>query len=72
MEQLPPWIYFVVSIFVLILAVLWFLLPFAIFGTKSKLDEIRSEIRDTNNKLQFIVDELKKKELQENRQALVE
>ena len=48
----------VVLIFLLILAILWFLLPFAIFGTKGKLDDIKSELQNTNQKLQMILNEL--------------
>ena len=35
-----------VSLWVLlfVLAVLWFLLPFAVFGTKSRLDRIAAEL----------------------------
>jgi hypothetical protein len=38
----------VVVIFTVVLAVLWFLLPFAIFGIKDKLTELILEARTTN------------------------
>ena len=34
---------FLLFLFLLVLAVLWFLLPFAIFGTKDKLQELINE-----------------------------
>lgn len=49
---------FIAIIFLFILAILWFLLPFAIFGTKGKLDDIKSELQDTNQKLQMILNEM--------------
>ncbi|MGV8940308.1 MAG: hypothetical protein ACOH1P_02070 [Lysobacter sp.] len=48
----------VVALFVFVLAVLWFLLPFAIFGTKDKLAEIIAESRKTNAELARIAAEL--------------
>ena len=41
----------VVIVFLFILAVLWFLLPFAIFGTKDKLTELIAESKKTNELL---------------------
>ena len=38
--------------FLVILAALWFLLPFAVFGIKEKLNEIIKETRVTNEKLE--------------------
>lgn len=49
---------FIVILFLLILAVLWFFLPFAIFGTKEKLDNIKAEIENTNKILRVIANEL--------------
>jgi hypothetical protein len=40
-----------VGLFLIILCILWFLLPFAIFGTKDKLDELIYETRKTNEEL---------------------
>ncbi|QOD91925.1 hypothetical protein H2514_04645 [Lysobacter sp. CW239] len=48
----------VIALFVLVLAVLWFLLPFAIFGTKDKLAEIIAESKKTNAELARIAAEL--------------
>lgn len=39
-------------LFLVVLAIPWFLLPFAVFGTKSKLDELISEARQTNAELE--------------------
>ena len=38
-------LYFVVVVFIFVLAVLWFFLPFAIFGTKDKLSELIAETK---------------------------
>ena len=43
-----------ITLFVLFLAVLWCILPFAIFGTKRRLDQLIEEQRKTNNWLQQI------------------
>lgn len=44
-------LYGVALLFLFVLAVLWFCLPFAVFGTKPKLEELRLELRQTNNLL---------------------
>jgi hypothetical protein len=41
----------IVTVFLVILAILWFMLPFAIFGTKDKLDELIAESKATNEHL---------------------
>lgn len=48
----------VFTIFAFALAVLWFFLPFAIFGTKDKLAEIIAESKKTNAELARIAAEL--------------
>lgn len=48
-------------VFALVLAVLWFLLPFAVFGIKRRMDRIEQRLSDTNVLLQLQLDELKKK-----------
>lgn len=48
-----------VALFLLALAVLWFLLPFAIFGTKDKLDELIIESRKTNKQLIVLIETLR-------------
>jgi hypothetical protein len=40
-----------IVLFLLVLAILWFLLPFAIFGTKDKLSELIAESKQTNDLL---------------------
>ncbi len=45
-------IYLFVVIFMIVLAILWFFLPFAIFGTKGKLDTLIAEMRDMNDQLE--------------------
>ncbi|MDH5517412.1 MAG: hypothetical protein OEY36_06295 [Gammaproteobacteria bacterium] len=48
----------VVILFLFILAILWFLLPFAIFGTKDKLTELIQESQKTNEQLAALRDQL--------------
>ncbi len=45
-------IYLFVALFLLVLAILWFFLPFAIFGTKDKLNELIAETKKTNEELE--------------------
>jgi hypothetical protein len=40
------------------LAILWFLLPFAIFGTKDKLSELIAETKKTNEQLSDLRSEI--------------
>ena len=47
-----------VAIFFLVLAILWFLLPFAIFGTKDKLSELIEETKKTNEQLRSLRSEI--------------
>lgn len=50
--------YLIVVIFLFVLAILWFLLPFAIFGTKDKLSELIAENKKTNEQLAALRSEL--------------
>lgn len=54
-------VYSILVIFLFILAVLWILMPFAIFGTKAKLDSLIEQSKINNDKLQVILEELQKK-----------
>ena len=54
MDQTLGGLYLVIVLFLLVLAVLWFFLPFAIFGTKDKLNELIRETRRTNKELKKI------------------
>jgi len=47
-----------IILFLFVLAVLWFLLPFAIFGTKDKLSELIAESRKTNEQLSALRSEV--------------
>jgi len=49
---------FVVMLFLLVAAVLWFLLPFAVFGTKARMDELIQLNKKTNVALEAIYEEL--------------
>ncbi len=46
------------GIFLFVLAVLWFVLPFAVFGIKDKLAEIIAEQKTTNETLAALASEL--------------
>lgn len=48
----------IIILFLFVLALLWFLLPFAIFGTKDKLAAIIEESKRTNAELGRIAAEL--------------
>lgn len=50
--------YLIVVLFLFVLAILWFLLPFAIFGTKDKLSELIAENKKTNELLAALRSEL--------------
>jgi len=41
----------IISLFLMVTAVLWFLMPFAVFGIKNRLDESIKEQRTTNKLL---------------------
>jgi hypothetical protein len=47
-----------VILFLVVLAILWFLLPFAIFGTKDKLGELIAESKNTNEQLSALRSEI--------------
>lgn len=46
----------IVVIFLVVLALLWFLLPFAIFGTKDLIEQQIKETKETNKLLKQILD----------------
>lgn len=48
----------ILILFLLVLAVLWFLLPFAIFGTKDILKDIQRESEKTNDLLSELISKL--------------
>lgn len=58
MSELTGGVGLVIALFFVVLALLWFLLPFAIFGTKDKLAEIIAETKKTNAELARISAEL--------------
>ena len=45
----------IILLFCIVLAILWIILPFAVFGTKAKLDEIISESQKTNTWLEELI-----------------
>lgn len=52
---------FLISVFIL-----WFLLPFAVFGSKNRLNQIIEEAKETNYLLNEIKDELVKNRTKES------
>lgn len=53
----------VAIVFAILLGILWFLLPFAIFGTKPKLDELKQELVRVNENLQLLIGELRQEKI---------
>lgn len=49
----------IVVLFLFVLGILWFLLPFAIFGTKDRLNELIAETQKTNAELAALRMEIK-------------
>ena len=45
-------LYVLGGLFLLLLVILWISLPFAVFGTKEKLDELIRETKSTNDQLE--------------------
>ncbi len=58
MDETLGGLYIFVVLFLFGLAVLWFLLPFAIFGTKAKLDLLIIKTNRTNEILEKIREEI--------------
>ena len=50
--NLPNFLFIIGVAFIILLLFLWFLLPFAIFGTKDKLNDLINETKKTNDKLE--------------------
>jgi len=45
----------IIFLFALVFGVLWFLLPFAVFGTKARLDKIIAELQTINANLEILM-----------------
>ena len=54
-------LYVLLFIFLLVLGLLWFLLPFAVFGIKPKMDALLQEAKTMNETLFDIRDALTRK-----------
>ena len=52
LETIPLFLLIVGVVFIILLLILWFLLPFAVFGTKVKLNDLINETKKTNDKLE--------------------
>ena len=50
--NLPDFLFIIGVAFIILLLFLWFLLPFAVFGTKVKLNDLINETKKTNDKLE--------------------
>jgi CBS domain containing-hemolysin-like protein len=51
-------LYLIIVMFLLFLAILWVLMPFAIFGTKDKLDILIEQSKETNELLKKVIQNL--------------
>lgn len=51
---------FIVVVFLIILAILWFFLPFAIFGTKDLIEQQIKETKETNVLLKKLLESKEK------------
>jgi len=60
MEMFGGLLGIVVVILVVIMSVLWFILPFAVFGIKDRLDRLIAEIQDLKNSSATTQYEIKK------------
>ena len=49
--NLPDFLFIIGVAFIILLLFLWFLLPFAVFGTKVKLNDLINETKKTNDRL---------------------
>jgi hypothetical protein len=52
LDTIPLFLLIVGAVFIILLLILWFLLPFAIFGTKDKLNDLINETKKTNDQLE--------------------
>jgi len=50
--NLPNFLFIIGVAFIILLLILWFLLPFAVLGTKVKLNDLINETKKTNDKLE--------------------
>ena len=44
LENIPNFLFIIGVAFIILLLILWFLLPFAIFGTKDKLNDLINDL----------------------------
>ena len=51
LENIPNFLFIIGVGFTILLLFLWFLLPFAVFGTKVKLNDLINETKKTNDRL---------------------
>ena len=49
--NLPDFLFIIGVAFIILLLFLWFLLPFSVFGTKVKLNDLINETKKTNDRL---------------------
>ena len=52
LENIPNFLFIIGVAFIILLLILWFLLPFAVFGTKVKLNDLINETKKTNYQLE--------------------
>ena len=51
LENIPNFLFIIGVAFIILLLILWFLLPFAVFGTNVKLNDLINETKKTNDRL---------------------
>jgi hypothetical protein len=56
-------IYLVLMVLAVVIAILWILLPFAVFGLKALVSQAIAEQRRTNNLLSEVKEALRKREM---------
>jgi len=50
-ESLPAWLVGLITLFLILTAILWALLPFAVFGIKERLDQQINNLHNINQQL---------------------
>ena len=64
-DAIPAGLVIVIALFLILVAILWFLLPFAVFGMKPRMDKLEVQAKEANETLK----EIEKQLLAMNKQA---
>ncbi|NIV75917.1 MAG: hypothetical protein GWN37_14100 [Gammaproteobacteria bacterium] len=65
LDALPPLVQAAMAVCLAVVALLWLLLPLAVFGLKRRLEKIRQEQAETNRLLESLVREHEPRAAQE-------